>query len=524
MSQEVPCPQPTPADLSGQALGDFHVLRRLGRGAMAEVYLAEQQSLGRRVALKVLKPELAGDKTYLARFQREAQAAASLVHANIVQIYEVGHQGPYHYIAQEYVEGLSLREWIVRNGPPDLARALSVLRQTTAALAKAAQQGIVHRDIKPENILLTRAGEVKVADFGLARFAREDAALGLTQVGITLGTPLYMSPEQVEGKPLDPRSDIYSLGVTCYHMLAGTPPFQGETALSVAVQHLKRDPPALEQLRPDLPPALSRIIHRMLAKDPANRFESAAELSRQLRRIQQEHFADGWPEDLPGFDSEPLNLPAASDANMTRQLDGLMKTLAATTATPRRRGLWFWLPASAASFVAGLLLARLVIGSSPLLPEGPPLGIVARQPTALAQIYLASQLGTEDAWRSVEKYYPASAPLVRRAKQQLARIYLREGRHRDAMDLFEQFAVEGPGEEFRAFGLAGKAAILTLQGRYRESAETMETLWPIHDKLRDGQMQQLVSTVLKKNRSEIGPNPSNEQWQQWLDQNFGQPE
>ena len=232
------------ADLSGRQLGDFHLLRRLGRGAMADVYLAEQGRLKRRVAVKILKPELAGDRTYLQRFQLEAQAAASLVHANIVQIYEVGCVDQLHYIAQEYVQGQNLREYIARHGPPDLPHALSIMRQVAAALAKAAEQGVVHRDIKPENIMLTAGGEVKVADFGLARLTREGAANDLTQVGITLGTPLYMSPEQVEGKPLDPRSDIYSFGVTCYHMLSGVPPFRGETALGVAVQHLKKQPAA----------------------------------------------------------------------------------------------------------------------------------------------------------------------------------------------------------------------------------------------------------------------------------------
>ncbi|MCP4514909.1 MAG: serine/threonine protein kinase, partial [Delftia sp.] len=183
----------------------------LGHGAMAEVYLAEQCRLRRRVAVKVLRQELANDPTYLKRFELEAQAAASLVHANIVQIYEVGRVDRLHYIAQEYVQGQNLMEWITRQGPPDLPHALSIMRQVAAALAKAAQQGVVHRDIKPENIMLTPSGEVKVADFGLARVTREGHAVDLTQIGVTMGTPLYMSPEQVEGKPLDPRSDIYSL-------------------------------------------------------------------------------------------------------------------------------------------------------------------------------------------------------------------------------------------------------------------------------------------------------------------------
>ena len=277
---------------------------------MAEVYLAEQERLKRRVAVKILRPELAGDRTYLQRFELEAQAAASLVHANIVQIYEVGCVDGLHYIAQEYVEGQNLGDYIARHGPPDLPHALSIMRQVAAALAKAAEQGVVHRDVKPENIMLTSGGEVKVADFGLARLTREGAANDLTQIGITLGTPLYMSPEQVEGKPLDPRSDIYSFGVTCYHMLSGAPPFGGETALGVAVQHLKTRPQPLEAIRPDLPPALCRIVHQMLAKDPAQRFATGRELLRELRRVQMEHFGDDWPADLPAWDSLAAEMPA----------------------------------------------------------------------------------------------------------------------------------------------------------------------------------------------------------------------
>ncbi len=296
-------PRPAPlteTDLSGRQLGDFRLLRRLGRGAMADVYLAEQSGLKRRVAMKILKPELAADRTYLRRFELEAQAAASLVHANIVQIYEVGCVDRLHYIAQEYVDGQNLREHLARSGPPDLPHALSIMRQVAAALAKAAEQGVVHRDIKPENIMLTAGGEVKVADFGLARLTGAGAN-ELTQVGMTLGTPLYMSPEQVEGKPLDPRSDIYSFGVTCYQMLGGEPPFRGETALAVAVQHLKTQPQPLESLRGDLPPALCRIVQQMLAKDPSRRPATARDLLRELRRVQIEHFGGDWPEDLPGL-------------------------------------------------------------------------------------------------------------------------------------------------------------------------------------------------------------------------------
>ena len=174
------------------------------------------------------------------------------------------------------------------------------MRQTAAALAKAADQGVVHRDIKPENVMLTPAGEVKVADFGLARLAGDTQATDLTQIGMTLGTPLYMSPEQVEGKPLDCRSDLYSFGVTCYHMLAGNPPFQGETALGVAVQHLKKEPRSLQTLRPDLPPALCRIVHKMLVKDPAGRWQSPRELLRECA-VSNRNTARTRPARIPAF-------------------------------------------------------------------------------------------------------------------------------------------------------------------------------------------------------------------------------
>jgi tRNA A-37 threonylcarbamoyl transferase component Bud32 len=313
-------------DLSGRQLGDYRLLRRLGRGAMAEVYLAEQGSLRRQVAFKVLKRELANDATYVRRFHLEAQAAAALLHANIVQIYQVGCIDGVHFISQEYVAGSNLRELLLRRGLPKIPMVVSVMRQVAAALAKAAEQGIVHRDIKPENIIVTAGGEVKVADFGLARISGEGDSLNLTQTGMTMGTPLYMSPEQVEGRPLDARSDIYSLGVTCYHMLCGQPPFRGETALSVAVQHLKSLPERLENRRPDLPPALGRIVHKMLAKDPKDRYTllkapasetASATIDRKPSSMEQYLYAvqlgteAGWKSVAAYFPNDKVYVPRA---------------------------------------------------------------------------------------------------------------------------------------------------------------------------------------------------------------------
>ena len=237
-------------DLTGRLLGDYQILRRLGTGGMAQVYLAQQESLQRPVAFKVLLPRLASDSSYVRRFHHEARSAASLVHSNIVQIFEVGRVEGIHFIAQEYVDGRNLRQLLERSGGLSVAQAVSILAQSAAALAKASQHGVVHRDIKPENILINAAGEVKVADFGLARIVNRASEMELTEIGITMGTPLYMSPEQIEGRPIDTRSDIYSLGVTGFHMLAGRPPFEGDSPLSIAVQHLQSVPTPLDDVRP----------------------------------------------------------------------------------------------------------------------------------------------------------------------------------------------------------------------------------------------------------------------------------
>ncbi|MFM8705779.1 MAG: serine/threonine-protein kinase, partial [Planctomycetia bacterium] len=183
-------------------------MRRLGSGGMGDVYLAEQQSLGRQVAVKVLRRDAARHPAGVERFAREARAAAALVHGNIVQIHEVACIDGVYFLAEEYVAGPSLKAWLSARGPLDPVQALSVLSQVGSALVKSAQAGIVHRDIKPENLLVTPAGEVKVADFGLARVLETD--LELTQDGMTLGTPLYMSPEQAAGRLVDVRSDLYS--------------------------------------------------------------------------------------------------------------------------------------------------------------------------------------------------------------------------------------------------------------------------------------------------------------------------
>jgi serine/threonine-protein kinase len=278
-------PAPRARDLTGASLGDFQVDRLLGRGGMGEVYLARQVSLNREVALKVLRPDLT-NPTYLSRFEAEAWSAAKLNHPNIVHIYTLGVFDGLRFIAMEYVQGTNLREYLLRKGPPDLPQALSIMRQAGAAVGAAGEVGLIHRDIKPENLLLTKKGQVKVADFGLCRDLDSDRH-HVTQPGVTMGTPLYMSPEQARGQAMDHRSDLYSLGVTYYHMLAGHPPFRAETALALAMKHVVDIPVDLSVHRPDLPPDLCRLVMKLMEKLPADRYQSAAEMLRDLNKIRE---------------------------------------------------------------------------------------------------------------------------------------------------------------------------------------------------------------------------------------------
>jgi serine/threonine-protein kinase len=434
---------------------------------MADVWLAEHAALDRQVALKFLKPEFAGDETYVRRFRVEAQAAARLVHSNIVQIYAVGQADGLHYIAQEYVSGQNLREFLVRHGPPEVGLAVSIIAQVAAALHKAAEHGIIHRDIKPENIMLARNGEVKVADFGLARVAGGQQ-LNLTQVGMTMGTPLYMSPEQVEGREVDSRTDIYSFGVTCYHMLSGNPPFRGETALSVAVQHLKTRPEPLETQRPDLPPALCRLVHKMLAKDPAQRFQSAREILQDLRALRASEGLGDLSTALEELETlQPIGLlnPA------TERLGNAMKTQAMLL--PKRRR---WRMAVAGSVVVALVLGLVLAMFSrerPLVDRLDPWRPAVAKEESVQQQYLrAMQLDNELGWRSVLEHWTASDPQQeyyrQRSRQQLAMLYLDRDDLSQAAELFQQFE-RSPEPLWHDFGVAGRAVILHRRGRTDEA-------------------------------------------------------
>jgi len=323
----------------------YVIRRKLGSGGMADVYLAEDQELGRRVALKLLNARHAADEQFVERFRREAQSAAGLNHPNIVSIFDRGRAEGTYYIAMEYLDGRTLKELLVRNGPTPVPIAIDYARQILGALSFAHRNGIVHRDIKPHNIVVGRDGRLKVTDFGIAR----SGASQMTEAGSIVGTAQYLSPEQARGAPVDQRSDLYSLGIVLYEMLTGKVPFTGDTPVEIAMKHLSEVPDPPSKLRPNVPHDLDAVIMRAIAKDPDQRYGSAEEMEADLARV-----------------ARGVAVSPQTEEAMTQVLAGVGASTAATMVTrpravapppvyrapgpyydyeepPSRRSLWPWL-------------------------------------------------------------------------------------------------------------------------------------------------------------------------------------
>jgi eukaryotic-like serine/threonine-protein kinase len=274
----------TTAQKTPQRIGPYEIVKRLGSGGMGEVYLAADRNLGRNVALKVLPAELTNDADRIRRLEQEARTASALNHPNIVTVYELGRAGSSHYIAQEYVEGVTLRDRLC-SGPMPLDQILDIARQVAAALDAAHAVGIIHRDIKPENIMIRPDGLVKVLDFGLAKFFAAPPRPQLqTSGGVILGTVQYMSPEQTRGTDVDARTDLWSLGVVVYEMVVLRRPFEAPTPNEAVARILEADPPLFTGIAP---PELQRILATALAKDPENRYKSASLFSADIQALQQ---------------------------------------------------------------------------------------------------------------------------------------------------------------------------------------------------------------------------------------------
>lgn len=266
--------------------GRYELEEKIGSGGMAIVYKARCHLLKRHVAVKVLRPELVEDEEFVARFKRESQAAASLSHPNIVNIYDVGEENGIYYIVMEYVKGKTLKEYIREKGKLDWEEAVRIAIQICSALKHAHKNGIIHRDIKPQNILVSEDGTVKVTDFGIAR-AVTSATVTMAGANV-MGSVHYFSPEQARGGHVDAKSDLYSLGIVLYEMVTGTVPFEGDTAVSVALKHIQEKVKPPEELNPDIPKSLQDVIEKAIEKDQNKRYQTAGEMIKDLQRVLKE--------------------------------------------------------------------------------------------------------------------------------------------------------------------------------------------------------------------------------------------
>jgi serine/threonine protein kinase len=463
-----------PDDLSGRTLGDFELLRRIGVGGMGQVYLARQKSLKRHVAIKILKTDLAKNTSSLRRFQAEAEAVANLSHAHIVQVYAIGEADGLHYMALEYVDGRNLRDYLEKKGLPDLPQAIEIMRQVALALERAGEHGFVHRDIKPENILISRKGEVKIADFGLSRALSGEKALHLTQSGVSMGTPLYMSPEQVRGQAVDPRSDIYSFGVTCYHMLSGEPPFRGQAAFDVALQHVQNEARPLSTLRPDLPSGLVALVHKMMAKRPEERYQSAREVLVDLNRLR---------EGLDPLQASPLMLTSTTTSlpfHTPYSTSATTVTLAIPQVPPPSRAWRYrWLT------VAGLSLLAVGAGATAHWATAPSSHSVDPE-AALQDIDPSPDVLREKELRRLINDKTIRLEVATDAILELALLQIKDGRSEEALKLFDvdtarrygAFTVDASVRRDQLTILCGlgKGIVLAYQDKAEESNQEFSKL------------------------------------------------
>jgi eukaryotic-like serine/threonine-protein kinase len=338
-------------EVAGNTLvdGRYRVLRRIGSGGMADVYCAEDSHLGRQVAIKVLHRRFAQDQEFVERFRREAKSAAGLNHPNVVGVFDRGeHEGTY-YIAMEFLEGQTLKDVVTAEAPLAQERAIDLGVQILQAAGFAHSHGVIHRDFKPHNVIVDAHGRAKVTDFGIARAGASE----MTETGSIMGTAQYLSPEQAQGHAVTATSDIYSIGVMLYEMLAGRLPFDGDSAVAVALKHLSEPPMPISQSRPDIHPALEAVVMAALAKDPAQRWQSAPDFAAGLEAARTQIQASGnGGQDTASF--TPIPMPLPGDTEPTQLAPDTTPALAPVGEPERREGRpWWW-------YAIGVLALALV--------------------------------------------------------------------------------------------------------------------------------------------------------------------
>ena len=353
-------------DLTGRRVGRFEIRSLLGRGGMGAVYRAWDSNLDRHVAIKILPPQLVADPERVRRFVQEAKSASALNHPNVISIYDIGQDDSVHYIAMELVEGATLREHMAGTAL-ELKRAIAIGEEIAGAIGAAHEAGVIHRDLKPENILVASAGYVKVLDFGLAKLRREESIPGdastqfkSTEPGKILGTVGYMSPEQAEGKPVDHRSDIFSLGCILYEMVSGRSPFRGRTHVDTMHNIVHAEPAPLHAINPEVPPEMQRIITKSLAKAPEDRYQSAKDLAVDLKRLRRE---------------------LDSSASVTSEY---------TAATKRSRASWIAIALIPLLAIVAFALLWRPRETAPTAPAKPPTPLTIRRLTSTGNVIAAA--------------------------------------------------------------------------------------------------------------------------------------
>jgi serine/threonine-protein kinase len=377
-------------------MGRYRVEQELGRGGMAKVYRGQDTVLGRTVAIKILAPHFADDQDFVHRFRREAQAAARISNQNLVSVFDTGSDDGVHFIVMEYVEGRTLADLIAGGGRILPDRAIEIAIDVCRALEAAHAQGVIHRDIKPGNIMLDEKGHVKVTDFGIARVT--STAETIAQTAAVLGTASYLSPEQAQGQPVDGRSDLYSLGCVLFETVTGRPPFLGDSPVAVASKHVLEQPTPPSRLNPDVSPDLDAVILRALAKNPANRYQTAEEFREDLERVRRGQPVNATPL-LPAGTTQVIDRPASRTA--------VLPPTAQHEPEPERSN--WWVPVLVTLFILGLLALVLFLLAQNLLNDDPPAANLVTVPEVVGENRRDAERIITDAGLEVGEVVPVPA-------------------------------------------------------------------------------------------------------------------